>query len=64
MEKKFVVFCLGKQREIYGDDSYHVLGERMGQWDTKEEAIEHINRLDLKHYYSCTILEVWSKERV
>lgn len=60
MDIKYTVFWIGTQREIYGDDSYYVLGEWMGCFNSHEEAVEFIKTLNLTAHDTCTILTVYS----
>lgn len=59
MELKYVVFWIDTQREVYGDDSYYVLGEWMTACDTYEEAVEFIKTLNLKRNNYCTIMPIY-----
>jgi hypothetical protein len=60
MKIQFTVFWLDTQREIYGDDSYYVLGELMGSFNTELEAVNYIEFLNLKSHQSCTIVKIYT----
>jgi hypothetical protein len=61
MTVKYVVFWLDTERKLYnGDDSYWVLGELMSSFDTEQEAIEYIGKLNLRPEVKCTILKTYS----
>ena len=53
MKKRFGIFWMGQQREIYGNDSYYTLGTLMGIVDTEEEAEEQIRKMKVT---SCSLL--------
>ena len=60
MNKRYVVFWISTQREVYGDDSYHVLGEWMANFDSIDKAKEYIGSLNLSPRDNCTIIEIYS----
>ena len=59
MTIKYSVFWLGKQREIYGDDFYFVLGDLMASFDTYEDAIKYMEDLELSQITICTIIKTF-----
>lgn len=62
MKLVYAVFWLGQQREIYGTDSYYVLGELMSIFNTQKEAVECIKELHLRVNELCTIVPVYRGE--
>jgi len=60
MEKRFGIFWLSQQREIYGDDSYYVLGMLWKIVDTNEEAENEIVKINLRDQNLVTIIPVYS----
>lgn len=62
MKKKYVVFWIGQERKIYGDDNYYVLGENMGVFNTEELALKRIESLNLGRHEMCTVITVYSGE--
>jgi hypothetical protein len=59
IELKYAVFWLSKQREIYGDDYYYVLGELMNVFDSHDEALKYVKSLNLGMMNTCTIMPIY-----
>lgn len=60
MKKRFGIFWIGTQREVYGDDSYYTLGMIWKIADTEEEAENEIKGMNLKDRDLVTIIPVYS----
>lgn len=60
MKKKFGIFWIGTQREVYGDDSYYTLGMIWKIVDTIEEAENEIVKMNLKSKDLVTVIPVYS----
>lgn len=58
--KKYAIFWIDSQREMYSDDSYHVLGTNFGIFDTYDDA--EIKAKELANDRNMiTILPVYTK---
>jgi hypothetical protein len=60
MIKKFGIFWIGTQREVYGDDNFYTLGMLWKVIDTYEEAEEEIIKMNLKPNNLVTIIPIYS----
>ncbi len=60
MKKRFGIFWIGTQCEVYGDDSYYTLGTIWKIVDTKEDAEKEIKEMNLKDRDLVTIIPVYS----
>ena len=58
-KKRFGIFWIGKQREVYGDDSFYTLGMIWGIKDTVTDAEKEIESMDLKSGDLVTIIPVY-----
>jgi hypothetical protein len=60
MKLKYVVFLLDTQREVYGNEVYYVLGECIKAFDTQDEAVKHIETLNIKGANFYTVIPIYS----
>ena len=60
MKKRFGIFWISTQREIYSDDSYYTLGMIWKIVDTKKDAENEIKRMGLRDIDLVTIIPIYS----
>ena len=60
MNKRFGIFWIGQQREVYGDDSYYTLGTIWKIVDTEDEAENIIKGMDLMSHNLVTIIPIYT----
>lgn len=63
MNINYVVFLISTKREIYGDDTYYVLGEKIASFKTEKDAENDIKSLNLKTTEECIILKTYSGKK-
>lgn len=60
MKKRFGIFWIGTQREVYGDDRYYTLGMLWKIVDTEDEALTEVKKMKLEERNLVTIIPIYS----